>query len=219
MINEQQEKALSELRDRIRPYMTEKRLSHTYAVEREICELCRIYAPDEEFTLRAAALLHDITKELPLLSQIKLCEDAGIPYTHEETYAKKIFHSRTAEAIIKRDFPEYAVAPILSAVRWHTTGRAEMTVGEILMFLADFIEDTRTFESCVELRRFFYDGLALASTVEAKEELLKDTMILAFDMTINELVGERKPIHADTIAARNSFLVKKGISAEYESAK
>ncbi len=207
MITESQEKALLELREKIRPYMSEKRLAHTYAVEREICELSCIYAKEDEFPLRAAALLHDITKELPFIKQLQICEESGIEYTAEETYTPKIFHSRTAEAVIKRDFPEYAEENILSAIRWHTTGHRGMTICEMLMFLADYIEDTRTFESCVELRRFFYDGLTLAKDDKGRRKLLKDTMIMAFDMTINELVGDRKPIHADTVAARNSFLL------------
>ncbi len=207
MITELQEEALLELRGKICPYMSEKRLAHTYAVEREICELSHVYAPEDEFSLRAAALLHDITKELPFIKQLQICEESGIAYTAEETYTPKIFHSRTAEAVIMRDFPEYAEEKILSAIRWHTTGHSGMNICEILMFLADFIEDTRTFESCVELRRFFYDGLLLASDDESKQKLLKNTMIMAFDMTINELVGDRKPIHADTVAARNSFLL------------
>ncbi|MBQ8551236.1 MAG: HD domain-containing protein [Clostridia bacterium] len=209
MINETQAQSLAALRERIRSYMSGKRLSHTYAVEREITVLSALYAPEMEFTLRAAALLHDITKELSLEKQLQLCDEFDIIYTQEEALTPKIFHSRTAAAVIRRDFSEYASDEILSAIRWHTTGHAAMTLGEQLLFLADYIEDTRTFESCVELRRFFYNGIEKAGDAAARDEHLRDTMILSFDMTIRELLCDGKPIHVDTVEARNYFVCRK----------
>lgn len=206
MITETQESILATLRERIQNYMSEKRTAHTYAVEREITRLSGIYAPEEEFTLRVSALLHDITKELSLQKQLQLCLLSDIIYTREEMLTPKIFHSRTAEAVIKQDFPEWATEDILSAIRWHTTGHADMTLFEQLLFLADFIEDIRTFDSCVKLRRFFYDGIADGAD---KISHLRDTMILAFDFTIDELVSDGKPIHVDTVSARNYFIYEK----------
>ena len=206
MITETQESILAHLRERICKYMSEKRLSHTYAVEREITSLSGIYAPDEEFTLRVAALLHDITKEFSLQKQLQLCLLSDIIYTREEMLTPKIFHSRTAAAVIKQDFSEWATDDILSAIRWHTTGHADMTMCEQLLFLADFIEDTRTFESCVKLRHFFYEGIEGAAD---KISHLRDTMILALDFTIDELVSDKKPIHVDTVSARNYFIYEK----------
>lgn len=205
MINQDNERLLDALREKISTYMSGKRLSHTLAVEREIKKLCDVYAPDKEYTLRAAALLHDITKELSVQKQLQLCEEFGIMYMPEEILTPKIFHSRTAPAVIERDFPEFADEEILSAVRWHTTGRADMTLGEELLFLADYIEDTRTFESCVTLREFFWNGVDGAADKAAH---LTDTMIMALDMTVNELCDERQPIHLDTMSARNSLIFK-----------
>lgn len=210
MITENDNRSLEGLRERIAAYMGEKRLAHTYAVEREICKLCAVYAPESEYILRCAALLHDITKELSLEKQLQLCDEFGIIYEDAEKLTPKIFHSRTAPAVIKRDFPEYASDTVLAAVRWHTTGHAGMTVCEQLLFLADYIEDTRTFESCVRLRGFFYDGLEKAVGAKEREDHLQSTMILSFDMTFEELIGERKPIHQDTVAARNYFICKAG---------
>ena len=212
MINEQEELTLTSLRERVRPYMSERRLNHTYAVEREVAAICKVFAVDMEYTLRAAALLHDITKELPIEKQLQLCIASDIIYTKEELMTPKIFHSRTAPFVIKRDFAELATNEILGAVRWHTTGRAGMTLCEQILFLADFIEDTRTFESCVTLRRFFWDGIEKADSDSERAAHLKDTMIYAFDLTIKELCEEKKPIHADTVAARNSFIFGRRVS-------
>ncbi len=206
MLTREQEKHLADLREKIVPYMGAKRLSHTLGVEREITALSGIYAPDDEYLLRVSALLHDITKKLSHSEQLALCDEYGIAYSSEEKQMPKVFHSRTAAIIIERDFKEYAYDDVISNIRFHTTGRADMTIGEILLYLADYIEDTRTFEDCVKLRRFFYEGLERANSESLRKALLENTLMLSFDMTINGLLEEASPIHADTVAARN-FLV------------
>ncbi len=206
MITKEQEQLLSELRETIGSHMREKRLKHTLGVEREITSLASVYAPDDEYTLRAAALLHDVTKERPLEEQLRLCDFFGIAYTEEDKRMPKTFHARTAAAMIPQSFPAFADAAILSAIRWHTTGRSDMTLGEKLLYLADYIEDTRTFCDCVELRRYFYSGLDAAKDPAAREALLTDTLVLSFDMTIRGLLADGDPIHTDTVAARNSLL-------------
>ena len=118
----------------------------------------------------------------------------------------KTFHSRTAEAVIHRNFPEWASEALISAIRWHTTGRAGMTIGEKLLYLADYIEDTRTFPDCVELRKYFYDGLQRTKSAENREKLLTDTLVLSFDMTIRGLLEDGDPVHMDTVAARNDLV-------------
>ena len=46
---------------------------------------------------------------------------------------------------------------LVSAVRYHTTGRADMTIAEKIIYLADFIDMSRKFEDCVVLRDYFFD--------------------------------------------------------------
>ncbi len=216
MITKQQSALLDRLCVDIRSYMSPKRLAHTYSVEKEVTSLCEIYAPEAEFELRAAALLHDITKELPLEKQLQLCREFDIMYSKEETLTPKIFHSRTAPAVVSRDFGDFAISGVLDPIRWHTTGRSEMDLREMILFLADFIEKTRTFESCVLLREYFYDGLKEKNGTDEKRTHLIDTMILAFDLTFKELIADGVPIHPDTVAARNYFIVlRRGGLIEY----
>ncbi len=203
MLTEIHESNLATLRGKIRSYMSGKRLLHTYAVEEEISSLAKIYCPEAEYELRAAALLHDITKELKLPEQLTLCEKNAIPYTEEETLTPKIFHAKTAVAVINADFPEYAALDAVKSIRWHTTGRRGMTLFDKLLYLADWIEATRTFEQCRELRAFFYNWFEKA---EDKEKHLLETMIKALDMTITDLIGDGNIIHPDTLDARNSLV-------------
>ncbi len=209
MLTTTQESSLAELRGKIRLYMSGKRLLHTYAVEEEISSLAKIYCPDEEYPLRVAALLHDITKEKNLSEQLALCEKYGIGYTDEEKLSPKIFHAKTGEAVARADFPEYAELEAISSIGWHTTGRRGMTLFDELLYLADWIEATRTFPLCKELRAYFYDGLKIARTAEDKEKLLLETMIKALDMTIIGLIEDGQIVHSHTLEARNGLAAER----------
>ncbi len=195
---------LCELREKVREYLKPKRYAHTLAVEEEVACLGEIYLPNDVNRLRAAALLHDITKKLDLSEHLHICKMFDIIIgTHPEK-EKKLFHSKTAPEIIKRDFQGFYDEDILSAVRWHTTGRENMTVFEALVYLADYIEKTRTFDDCIVLRNYFYSKLNEGN--ESPVEILKKTMILSFDMTIKNLLDENGLVDLDTISARNSFI-------------
>ncbi len=208
MITQTQEKRLETLRERVSGILSGKRLTHTFGVEREIASLAALYMPEEEYRLRAAALLHDITKECSSKKQLQLCEEFGIIISETEKRMPKTFHAMTGEKVAARDFPDIADGFILSMIRWHTTGRAGMTLPEKLLYLADYIEDTRTFDDCVKLRRVFYEGLDGAKDAGERLALLDRTLILSFDMTIMGLLEEGTPIHHDTVEARSDLLVR-----------
>lgn len=199
------EDMLYELREKVRPYLKPKRYQHTLAVEKEVAELGRIYLPEDVNRLRAAALLHDITKKLDLSEHLQICNKFDIMFGARPEMEKKLFHSKTAPAVIREEFEGFYDDDILSAVRWHTTGRDGMTVFEALVYLADYIEETRTFDDCVTLRNYFYSNLK--SDEISAEELLNKTMIMSFDMTIKNLIEETGLIDSDTISARNYYVM------------
>ncbi|MBQ2729602.1 MAG: bis(5'-nucleosyl)-tetraphosphatase (symmetrical) YqeK [Clostridia bacterium] len=201
------EEMLLVLREAVRGYQTEKRYRHTLAVEREAEALGKIFLPDDVNRLRAAALLHDITKILDVEKQLKICSEFDIMIRGEDTAAPKLFHAKTGAAVAKRDFSSYVDADILSAVYYHTTGRSGMSIFEMLIYLADYIEDTRTFEDCVTLRKMFYDGIGCVDGKKEKLEVLRRTMIRSFDMTVKCLIDEGALVDRDTIEARNWFIL------------
>ncbi len=191
------------LREQIRPYLTEKRYAHTLAVEREADFLGQIYMPENVLKLRASALLHDITKMCVSEKQLQYCSEFGIIISDYDILSPKTLHSKTAAALIGRDFPEFDDCEITEGVRWHTTGRDGMSVFEAIIYLADYIEDTRTFPDCVELRRYFREAL---DSGEDKHVLLYRTMVKSFDMTIKNLLDDGKLICEDTVRARNYYV-------------
>ena len=194
---------LQALRARLSGYISGKRLSHTLAVEQEMAELCRIFniTGEDAFLLRVAALLHDVTKEKKRDEQVALCREGKMPFGDDELYSPKVFHAMTAPVVIKRDFPEYYVESVVSPIRYHTTGRPNMTLGEKLLYLADYIEPTRDFPDCVRLRREFYEA-----EDPSQPEHLKRILLMSYDMTIRNLLDEGAQIHPQTVLSMNALI-------------
>ncbi len=205
---------LNALRKHVGQTLSPKRFAHTVAVEEMVVRLCALYCPEEELPLRAAALLHDRTKELSTEEQIALSKQLGLPVSQGDKLSPKTFHARTASALIPVEYPQFAHPTVVSAVRWHTTGHAGMTLTEKLLYLADYIDDSRTFPSCVMLRKSFWDADPASMSKEARESLLCDVLLLSYDMTIHDLLAEKHPIDADTIASRNELLAQKANAAK-----
>ena len=202
------EKMLSTLREDIKSSMSPKRFAHTVAVEDMVARLCALYCPEYTLPLRAAALLHDLTKELTPEAQEALCVDYDVPTDDLQRLSPKTYHAKTAAARIVRDFPQFADPIIVDAVRWHTTGHASMTLTEKLLYLADYIDDSRTFPSCVLLRRYFFGAEPELMTREERELHLRATLLLSYEHTLKDLLAEGAPIDEDTIRARNELLLE-----------
>ena len=200
------EATLDQLRESVQGSMSPKRFRHTFAVEEMVARLCELYCPEYTLEMRAAALLHDLTKELGTEEQISLCREYGLEVTAQDGLSPKTFHARTAEARIRAEMPQLATPLILNAVRWHTTGRRGMTLTEKLLYLADYIDESRTFPNCVLLRHFFWDANPEEMSEGERLELLHKTLILSFDMTIRDLLTENALIAQDTVLARNDLL-------------
>jgi nicotinate-nucleotide adenylyltransferase len=202
------EKMLDSLRETIKGSMSPKRFVHTAAVEEMVARLCALYCPEYTLPLRAAALLHDLTKELTPEAQEALCQAYDIPVDEGQRLSPKTYHAKTAAARILRDFPAFADPIIVDAVRWHTTGHKGMTLTEKLLYLADYIDDSRTFSSCVLLRRYFFGAEPELMTKEERERHLRATLLLSYEHTLKDLLSEGAPIDEDTIRARNELLVE-----------
>ena len=86
--------------------MKPSRFSHTLNVETEVARMADIYLPSQKNELRAAAILHDLTKGLVDEEQIKLCVSLGIPLTDELRRVPQVLHGLSAAKIIEKDFPE-----------------------------------------------------------------------------------------------------------------
>lgn len=190
---------------------SKKRYSHTLGVQKEAYELGMIFAPNKAEKLRLCGLLHDITKDFPFEKQIALCDEYGISIDKKHI-VPKLLHAKTGCEYVRRQFGEDVIdCEIYNGIYYHTTGRKNMTLFEAIVYLADYIEEGRTFVDCLTLRKFFYDKLEKTSSYSEKIEAFRQAMVLSFDLTIKNLIEENKPIDNDTIEARNYFLLNRNV--------
>ena len=185
----------------------EKRFPHVMGTVETAGRLADIFGLDADTCkkLKTAALFHDITKHFSTEEHIKYAQEKGIVIPEEYIRSPKTLHELTGAYRAKELFPEVTDDTVFNAIRWHTTGHKGMTLNEMLIYLADYIEPSRTFGDCVELREYFY-GRIKGVCGDALLNVLDDTMILSFDMTIKDLIEGGHEIHYDTVAARNDLV-------------
>ncbi len=171
-----------------------KRIPHVMGCEEEAARLAERWGYSTE-NAREAGILHDITKKLGLEDQLLLCSKYGILNDTLENQSEKLLHSKTGAALSRDLFgiPD----DIYSAIRWHTTGRADMTLLEKIIYLADYVEPNRDFEGVEPLRKLCYEDIDAA-------------MELGLKMSIEDLEERGSPIHQKTLEAYNYYSKVKG---------
>ena len=190
---------------------SEKRYNHTLGVQREAYALGMIYMPEKAEKLSFTGLLHDITKDFSLSQQLELCSEYGID-VDKNCIVPKLLHAKTGCEYARRSFGADIIdQEVYSGIYYHTTGRKNMSLFEAIIYLADYIEDGRTFSDCVALREFFYKNIEKATDYSEKIEVLRKTMVLSFDLTIKNLIDDGKLIDNDTVEARNYFILNKNV--------
>ena len=181
--------SVRELRAVSLSFLKYKRIPHVLGTEQEAIRMAVRYGADVE-AARTAAILHDCTKRLEMDDQLALCRRYGIELDELEQKTLKLLHAKTGAALA-RDL--FGVSPeVYDAIYWHTTGHAGMTLLEKIIYLADYIEPSRDFPGLEELRRACYEDLDKG-------------LLLGLSMTIEEMSGEGKIVHRNTLEAREDL--------------
>ncbi len=199
---------IDRLREEISRKMSDSRLAHTLGVEKMAAKIAEVYCPEKINILRAAALLHDITKELKASEQEEIFKEYGVEISEEMRNSYPTMHSHTAALIIPKLYPEFACEEIINAVRYHTTLRENMTLTEEIIYFSDYIDETRTYKDCVRLRYMFW-SVEFESMSEKERIAHLDSIVSeSFDMTLKDLIDRNRIISPDTVKARNSLILK-----------
>ncbi len=176
---------LSWLREKALDYLDDYRVAHVTGCESEAVRLALRWGEDAELAAEAA-ILHDITKRCTKDQQLQLCEKYGIINDNSEIQNKSLLHAKTGAALARELFG--IDETVYEAIRWHTTGKPDMTRFEKILYLADYIEPTRDFEGIEELRALAYEDLDAA-------------MVLGLRMTIEEIRRSGREVYTDTLKA------------------
>ena len=194
---------INRLRDTVASILSPHRLSHTLGVEQMTVAISKEFALDlnDLNKLRCAALLHDITKEYSFEKQLKICSEFGIILRNDEVSCPPVLHAITAAAIIPTQYPDFNIPEIVSAVRWHTTGKRAMSLFEKIICLSDYIECGRQYESCVKARNDFWAEIKLCDTVNDKHICLDKALKQSLESTVANIANKGGVVNEDTIEA------------------
>jgi nicotinate-nucleotide adenylyltransferase len=162
-----------------------KRIPHVRGTEETAQALAVRWGADPD-KARRAAILHDCTKYLTLEEQLKLCEKYDILLDSLEMQALKLIHSKSGAALACHVFGE--PEDVCEAIRWHTTGKADMSKLEKIIYLADYMEPNREFDGVERLRALSRENLDAA-------------VMLGLEMTIKEMGERGLPVHSNTVKA------------------
>lgn len=195
------EKQIASLREAISKILSQKRLAHVLAVEDMAVRLGRLCECDLS-VLRAAALLHDNTKEYTDEEQLRILERFSVTLPPEELACMPTIHAVTGALVIPSLYPEFDDETVKNAVRYHTSGRVGMSIYERIIFLADFIDETRKYPPCVELRRDFFAADPENMTPKEREAHIDRAALHSIKYTLAHLVETGAPINPATLATQ-----------------
>lgn len=185
--------SFNEYTEIVRERLSDYRFYHSLCVSESARQLAERYGADVNKAM-IAGILHDATKETDENEQLLLIEKAGMKITDFEKSQKKFYHQISGAAFAKCELG-IEDEEILSAIRYHTTGKADMTLMEEIIYLADFISADRSYLDIDEIR--------------ARSEIGKEEGLLyATQYTIKSVVSKGRLLHPDTVNAYNYFIQK-----------
>lgn len=172
--------------------LSEKRYYHSLCVADSARYLAVRYGADEG-KMYLAGLLHDITKNTSDEEQLKLFERFGIILTDVEKRSPQIWHAMSGALFVEHELG-IVDKDIISAIRYHTTAKADMTLSEKIIYTADLISADRTYTDVDEVR------------MQADESLEK-AMLTILKFTVKNLIDRGLPVHPDTLSAYNFLML------------
>ena len=174
---------------RLKKELDAARYAHTLGVEKTAREMAEKFGVDEE-KAALAGLLHDCAKCMPLSQMTKAAKNEKLDPVMKES--KALMHA-VAGAHVAQDVYDVHDPEVLGAIRWHTTGHANMTKLEKIVYLADMIEPNRKPNPGLEALR----KLCMTDLDEA--------MHMALLMSLDHVREQGKPLHPDTMAALAAY--------------
>ena len=148
--------SLEELEAEVIGLLNPSRVAHVLGCRDCAVELAKLYGENEVDAARAG-LLHDITKAIDGPLQLTLCAEYGIVLDTFSRSFPKTLHALTGSLVAERIFGENE--NVVSAICHHTTGRANMTLLEKIIYIADYVEHNRDFPGVEEMRAMAYTDL------------------------------------------------------------
>ena len=150
---------MEELEPLVIGLLKKNRINHVLGCRDTAVALAKRWGEDVTDAARAG-LLHDVTKALDGPLQLTLCEEYGTILTDFDKRYPKTLHACTGALVAERIFGENEA--VVSAIRHHTTGRANMSLLEKIIYVADYMEPNRAFPGVEQLRELAFTDIDAA---------------------------------------------------------
>ncbi len=161
---------IKDLKKELKKEMDDSRFEHTLGVMYTCAALAMRYEYDLEKAM-LAGLLHDCAKCMPNAKKLKMAEKHRLEISDLERKNPFMLHAKLGAFLAKKKY-DVEDEEILDAIRWHTTGRPEMTLLDKIVYVADYIEPKRDkAPNLSEIRQ-----KAFVDLDEALLKILEDTL-------------------------------------------
>jgi nicotinate-nucleotide adenylyltransferase len=161
-----------------------KKFSHSLRVMETAVKLALVYnVPVKKASL--AAILHDCGRLKDCTNLDKHFKRKNIILDYDTKINTNLHHAVLGRYIA---YDRFCITDIdiLNAVRYHTTGRVEMSTLEKIIYLSDAIESKREYEGVMEIRK-----------IAVKD--IDEAMIMSIVNTCMYLRSNKTDIHKNTI--------------------
>lgn len=183
--------SIKEIKLYLKANLAEKRYSHILGVAETAKKLAKLNGVSEEMA-EIAGLAHDVAKNLSKVKMKEIINEHNIVLSEIEENNTNLWHSIIGpiEAKNKLGIED---EEILDAIRWHTTGKEDMSILTKIIYIADMIEPSRNFERVEAIRKVTFEDLDMGVYCGL-------TRSIEFLLIKNLLIDE------NTMRARNYFL-------------
>ena len=172
----------------VKSQLTDHRYQHTLGVMETAIELANRYGADPN-KAELAAIFHDYAKFRPKDEMKGIIIDQGIDLLQ---FNSELWHAPVGAYLVNVE-AGITDEEILNAIRYHTSGRSEMTILDKIIYLADYIEPGRHFPGVEEVRELAKENLTVA-------------LIQAMKNTIVFLLKKNQSVFPDTFVTYNNLI-------------
>lgn len=173
----------------VKPHLTKERFNHTLRVAQTAVELAEVYKASPE-KAELAAVFHDYAKYRSLEELKRWISKSYLPKDLLD-YHHELWHGPVGAILVEREHGIHDT-DVRNAIHYHTTGQANMSKLEMIVFLADYIEPGRSFTGIEEVREIAGKDLVHACWMVSRN-------------TIQFLMQKNARIYPDTFHAYNDF--------------
>jgi len=178
---------------KLKEILGEKRLEHSVNTS-EIARKIAIKYDYDADKAEVAGLLHDCAKDLDYKTLEKIILEYNIELDEIIQKIPKLLHPLVGVVIAKKEF-NIQDPVILDAIKTHSTGAAQMSLLDKIIYISDKIEPSRNMNGVEEIRKMVEIDLNRAT-------------LMALDQGLIYLISKNLLIHPISIEARNNILSK-----------